>query len=121
MSTFVSFFILWTTWVMWLQGERCMRPTLVSRKRFIYPIRKVLFLDESGHEPQLRAVHADGATAKSAKMGGEARPSGSGVGLMHRLPFHKCGGSCTAYITGRPRRGEYPTVVDRDSRWFPII
>ena len=54
-------------------------------KRFIYPIRKVLFLDESGHEPQLRAVHADGATAKSAKMGGEARPSGSGVGLMHRL------------------------------------
>ena len=54
-------------------------------KRFIYPIRKILFLDESGHEPQLRAVHADGATAKSAKMGGEARPSGSGVGLMHRL------------------------------------
>ena len=44
------------------------------------------FLDESGHEPQLRAVHASGATAKEAKMGGEARPSGSGVGLMHRLP-----------------------------------
>ena len=59
--------------------------TPLERKRFIYPIRKVLFLDESGHEPQLRAVHADGATAKSAKMGGEARPSGSGVGLMHRL------------------------------------
>ena len=58
---------------------------LFIRKRFIYPIRKVLFLDESGHEPQLRAVHADGAIAKSAKMGGEARPSGSGVGLMHRL------------------------------------
>ena len=65
-------------------------------KRFIYPIRKVLFLDESGHEPQLRAVHASGATAKEAKMGGEARPSGSGVGLMHRLrlmfvrrPLHK--------------------------------
>ena len=57
----------------------------VSRKRFIYPIRKFLFLDESGHEPHLRAVHADGATAKEAKMGGEARPSGSGVGLMHRL------------------------------------
>ena len=56
-----------------------------QRKRFIYPIRKVLFLDESGHEPQLRAVHASGATAKEAKMGGEARPSGSGVGLMHRL------------------------------------
>ena len=56
-------------------------------KRFIYPIRKVLFLDESGHEPQLRAVHASGATAKEAKMGGEARPSGSGVGLMHRLPL----------------------------------
>ena len=54
-------------------------------KRFIYPICKVLFLDESGHESQLRAVHADGATAKEAKMGGEARPSGSGVGLMHRL------------------------------------
>ena len=50
-------------------------------------IRKVLFLDESGHEPQLRAVHADGATAKEAKMGGEARPSGSGVGLMHRLLY----------------------------------
>ena len=59
--------------------------TLFRCKRFIYPIRKVLFLDESGHEPQLRAVHADGAIAKSAKMGGEARPSGSGVGLMHRL------------------------------------
>ena len=57
------------------------------RKRFIYPIRKVLFWDESGHEPQLRAVHADGATAKSAKMGGEARPSGSGWG------------SCTAYLS----------------------
>ena len=60
-------------------------------KRFIYPIRKVLFLDESGHEPQLRAVHADGATAKSAKMGGEARPSGLGVGLMYRLrPLFVC-------------------------------
>ena len=56
-----------------------------KRKRFIYPIRKFLFLDESGHEPQLRAVHADGATAKEAKMGGEARPSGSELGLMHRL------------------------------------
>ena len=60
----------------------------LERKRFIYPIRKVLFLDKSGHEPQLRAVHADGATAKEAKMGGEARPSGSGVGLMHRLRFN---------------------------------
>ena len=60
---------------------------ITIRKRFIYPIRKVLFWDESGHEPQLRAVHADGATAKSAKMGGKARPSGSGVGLMHRLPL----------------------------------
>ena len=60
---------------------------MFSCKRFIYPIRKFLFLDESGHEPQLRAVHADGATAKSAKMGGEARPSGSEVGLMHRLCF----------------------------------
>ena len=50
-------------------------------------IEHLLFLDESGHEPQLRAVHADGATAKEAKMGGEARPSGSGVGLMHRLRY----------------------------------
>ena len=54
-------------------------------RAWVYSFGKVLFLDESGHEPQLRAVHADGATAKSAKMGGEARPSGSGVGLMHRL------------------------------------
>ena len=64
-------------------------------KRFIYPIRKVLFLDESGHEPQLRAVHADGATAKEAKMGGEARPSGSGVGLMHRLLLFHVGQKMT--------------------------
>ena len=49
------------------------------------PSAKSFSWNESGHEPQLRAVHADGATAKSAKMGGEARPSGSGVGLMHRL------------------------------------
>ena len=66
-----------------------MAHALLTGKRFIYPIRnkvrsKILW-DESGHEPQLRAVHADGATAKSAQMGGEARPSGSGVGLMHRL------------------------------------
>ena len=58
-----------------------------QRKRFIYPIRKVLFLDESGHEPQLRAVHASGATAKEAKMGGKARPSGSGVGAHAPLTF----------------------------------
>ena len=57
-------------------------------KRFIYPIRKVLFLDESGHEPQLRAVHADGATAKEAKMGGEARPSGSGVSPLMKHSYH---------------------------------
>ena len=75
---------------------------LFYRKRFIYPIRKVLFLDESGHEPQLRAVHADGATAKSAKMGGEARPSGSGVGLMHRLRFIYCDGNVRPPHTGPP-------------------
>ena len=63
----------------------------VLQQDFEHILRKVLFWDESGHEPQLRAVHADGATAKSAKMGGEARPSGSGVGLMHRLPLtHSC-------------------------------
>ena len=32
-----------------LRRKRC----ISKRKRFIYPIRKVLFLDESGHEPQI--------------------------------------------------------------------
>ena len=71
--------------------------TWLKRKRFIYPIRKVLFLDESGHEPQLRAVHASGATAKEAKMGGEARPSGSGVGLMHRLRSNMVNGNILSH------------------------
>ena len=56
-------------------------------------------MDESGHEPQLRAVHADGATAKEAKMGGEARPSGSGVGLMHRLRAVRVSGLSTPSLS----------------------